>query len=276
MFLYFYVFILCLSRRNSRDNLGLLDVVGIEVALEVEVREVVRIGEAEELLERRIRLDVVLVLEVLLLHVVVDLTRHVGAGDEGALGLAKEHAELISDLRGDLEDRGTAGLGALLALSLDAAAALARILDLAVDTLLQLLDLSDHCGDNLTETREATENDLEIVIEAGGRRLSGDLSGSSYDRRSNNRGSHRDRGSLSLGRLLGNLLLSDRCSGCRRRNGRGDNRYRRRSNLLLGNTLSSGRGRAHRYTSTGGRIHLKQTHYRNSRIQTAQFLFSFY
>ena len=218
-----------------------------------------------------------LVLEVLLLHVVVDLASHVGAGDEGALGLAKEHAELISDLGGDLEDRGTAGLGALLALSLDAAATLARILDLAVDTLLQLLDLSDHGGDNLAETREATENDLEVVIEAGGRRLSSDLSGSSHDRRSNNRGSHHDRGSLSLGRLgLGNLLFSDRCNRCRSRNGRRGNSYRRRSNLLLGNTLSSGRGRAHRYTSTGGRIHLKQTHYRNSRIQTAQFLFSFY
>lgn len=252
--------------------------MGVEVALEVEVREVVRIGEAEELLERGIRLDVVLVLEVLLLHVVIDLAGHVGAGDEGALGLAEEHAELISDLRGDLEDRGTAGLGALLALSLDAAATLARILDLAVDTLLQLLDLSDHGGDNLAETREAPENDLEIIIEAGGRRLGSDLSGSSHDRRGySGGGSHHDRGSLSLGRLgLGNLLFSDRCNRCRSRNGRRDNRYRRRSNLLLGNTLSSGRGRAHRYTSTGGRIHLKQTHYRNFRIQTAQFLFSFY
>jgi len=250
--------------------------VGVEVALEVEVREVVRIREAEELLERGIRLDVVLVLEVLLLHVVVDLTRHVGAGDEGALRLAEEHAKLISDLRGDLEDRRTTGLGALLALRLDAAAALASILDLAVDTLLQLLDLSDHGGDNLAEPREATENDLEVVIEAGGRRLSGNLRGGSRsdDRRSRNRRNRRS--NLSLCYLLGNLLLSDRRSGCRRRNGRGDNRYRRRSNLLLGNTLSSGRGRAHRYTSTGGRIHLKQTHYRISRIQTAQFLFSFF
>ena len=64
-----------LSRRYN--NLRLLDVVGVEVALEVEVREVVRIREAEQLLERGIRLDVVLVLQVLLLHVVVDLTRDV-------------------------------------------------------------------------------------------------------------------------------------------------------------------------------------------------------
>ena len=72
---YVLVFAYYLSRRYN--NLGLLDVVGVEVALEVEVREVVRIREAEQLLERGIRLDVVLVLQVLLLHVVVDLTRDV-------------------------------------------------------------------------------------------------------------------------------------------------------------------------------------------------------
>jgi len=250
--------------------------VGVKVALEVEVREVVSIREAEQLLERGIRLDVVLVLQVLLLHVVVDLTRHVGAGDQRALRLAEEDAELLSDLRGDLEDGRTTRLGTLLALRLDAAAALARILDLAVDALLQLLDLRDHRGDNLAETREATQNDLEVVIQARGRRLNGNLRRGSRrnNRRNNSRRSRRNRRRSS--RLLRNLLLSDRRSRRRRRNGRGGNRYRRRSNLLLGNTLSSGRGRAHRYTSTGGRIHLKQTHYRISRIQTAQFLFSLY
>ena len=248
--------------------------MGVEVALEVEVREVVRIREAEQLLERGIRLDVVLVLQVLLLHVVVDLARHVGAGDQRALRLAEEDAELIRDLRGDLEDGRTTRLGALLALRLDAAATLARILDLAVDALLQLLDLRDHRGDNLAETREATQNDLEVVVQARGRRLGGDLRDSR--RRGDNRRSddRRSRSRRSSSRLLRHLLLSSRR---RRRNGRGRSRnYRRRSgrNLLLRNTLSSGRGRAHRYTSTGGRIHLKQTHYRISRIQTAQFLFS--
>ena len=250
--------------------------MGVEVALEVEVREVVRIREAEQLLERGIRLDVVLVLQVLLLHVVVDLARHVGAGDQRALRLAEEDAELISHLRGDLEDGRTARLGALLALRLDAAATLAGILDLAVDALLQLLDLRDHRGDNLAETREATQNDLEVVIQARGRRLGGDLSGS-RNRGGDRRSSHDRRSGRGSRRLRGaHLLLGDRRS---RRNGGGRSRnYRRRSgrDLLLRNTLSSGRGRAHRYTSTGGRIHLKQTHYRISRIQTAQFLFSFY
>ena len=277
---YVFCFVLCavfyswvpltsLGRSHRR-----LDVVVVEVLLEVEVRERRAILNREELLERRIRLDVVLVLEVLLLHVVVDLAGHVGAGDQSALGLAEEDAELISDLGGDLEDGRTAGLGTLLALSLDAAAALAGILDLAVDALLKLLDLSDHGGDNLTETSEATENDLEIVIEACGRRLGSDLSGS-RNRGGDGRGSHdRRSGRGSRSDLLG-LLLSDRGSRCNR--GRGGGNYRRHSgrNFLLRNTLGSGRGRAHRYTSTGGRIHLKQTHYEISRIQTAQFLFFF-
>ena len=75
----FYVLCFSFAYYLSRcyNNLRLLDVVGVEVALEVEVREVVRIREAEQLLERGIRLDVVLVLQVLLLHVVVDLTRDV-------------------------------------------------------------------------------------------------------------------------------------------------------------------------------------------------------
>ena len=54
-----------------------LDVVDIEVLLEVEVRELVLGLEVEELEESRITLDVVLVLEVLLLHVRRDELRDV-------------------------------------------------------------------------------------------------------------------------------------------------------------------------------------------------------
>ena len=78
--------------------------MSIKVSLKVEVGEIVSISEAEELLERCIRLDVMLILQILLLHVVVDLTCDIGAGDESSLWLTKEDAELISDLGGDLED----------------------------------------------------------------------------------------------------------------------------------------------------------------------------
>jgi len=78
--------------------------VAVEVALEVEVGELLRLRHLEELAERAIRSDIMLVLEVLLLDVVVDLLRDVGAADQGALGVTEEDAELIGDLGGDLED----------------------------------------------------------------------------------------------------------------------------------------------------------------------------
>ena len=63
-----------LRRRDRRIS---LDVVDVEVLLEVEVRELVLRLEVEELEESRITLDVVLVLEVLLLHVRRDELRDV-------------------------------------------------------------------------------------------------------------------------------------------------------------------------------------------------------
>lgn len=59
------------------DGLVLLEVVDVEILLEVEVSELVRRREVEELEERRIRRDVVLVLEVLLLDIRRDELRHV-------------------------------------------------------------------------------------------------------------------------------------------------------------------------------------------------------
>ncbi len=231
--------------------------MSIEVALEVEVGEVVSIREAEELLEGGIRLDVVLVLEGVLLDVLVDLTSHIRAGDEGTLGLTEEGAELISDLGGNLED-GRTTLGALFALSLHAAAALASILDFTVDTLLELLDLSDHGGNSLTESGEATENSLHVLIKSGGRSLRG---GSGIRNRGGcNRGSgDRSRGGSGGGDLLGSLLGLSGGRG----SDNGSNRGRRGGGRgivgLLGYTLL-GRGRGAgggiHHTITGGRIHL--------------------
>jgi hypothetical protein len=62
-------------RRHRRRRL--LEVVDVEVLLEVEIRELVLGLEVEELEECRITLDVVLVLEVLLLHVRRDELRDV-------------------------------------------------------------------------------------------------------------------------------------------------------------------------------------------------------
>ncbi len=125
----------------------------VEVALEVEVGEALSVGNAEELLERSIRLDVVLVLEALLLDVGRHRLGDIGAAHLAALGLAKEDAEVIAELRGDLEDAEAGRLrnAILIELRGRATLALASILDLTGHTLLELLELGVKGGDGLAE-----------------------------------------------------------------------------------------------------------------------------
>ena len=203
-----------------------------------------------------------LVLEGVFLDILVDLAGHIGARDEGTLGLTEERAELISDLGGDRED-GRTTLGTLFTLSLYATAALASILDLTVDTLVKALDLSDHGGDRLTERGEGGEDGLEVLIESGRRgsrglgSRSGGRRGSDRDRRRSNRGGRRRSSGLLGDGLLG---LSGRSSGDR--GGRSDDRGRRGDLIgLLGNTLGlggrGGSGGGVHHIGTGGSIHLK-------------------
>ena len=102
----------------------------VEILLEVEVGELVLCREVEELEERGITLDVVLVLEILLLHVGRDELRDVGAALLGAGRATHECAESRGDVRGNLED-GDASRLALLALNrrLAAAALVGKLLD---------------------------------------------------------------------------------------------------------------------------------------------------
>jgi len=104
--------------------------VDVEILLEVEVGELVLGREVEELEKRRITLDVVLVLEVLLLHVGRDELRDVGAALLGADRAAHECAESRGDVRRNLED-GDTGRLALLTLNrrLAAAALVGELLD---------------------------------------------------------------------------------------------------------------------------------------------------
>ena len=134
-------------------SLDYLDVVLVEVALEVEVREALRVSNAKELLERGIRLDVVLVLEALLLDVGGDRLGDIGAAHLAALRLAEEDAEVIAELGGNLEDAEAGRLRntVLIELRGGAALALAGILDLTGYTLLELLELGVQGGDGLTE-----------------------------------------------------------------------------------------------------------------------------
>ena len=228
----------------------------VEVTLEVEVGQLLRLRHLQELAERAIRRDVVLVLQVLLLDVVVDLLCDVGAADQGALGVTEEHAELVRHLRGDLEDARATRLGTLLTLGTDATLTLAGILDLAVDTLVQTLDLRDHQAHRLAERREGREDALEVLIERRRRGLS-DGRGR-RNRCSDNRG-HNRRGSLLRRRLAARLLGLYRGRGRRRKHLRGsgnrdNNLLSLLRNRLLSNRLS--RGGTH-HTSSVGRIHGK-------------------
>ncbi len=173
-----------------------------------------------------------LVLEALLLHVAVDRLRDLRARHQRRRRLAKEEAELVRDLRGALEDREDTGLGLLTLNGRRAALALTGILDLTVDTLVELLDLGEHRRDRLLERVEVERDRLEVLIERGrgagrggnGRRLNG-------RRGDDNWRGNRGRRSSLLGSLLGRL-------GDRRRN----NGRRNGGNLLLRNDLLGGGG----------------------------------
>ena len=253
-----------LRLRNNGLNLRHLDVVLVEVALEVEVGQALRVRNAQQLLERGIRLDVVLVLEALLLDVGRHRLGDVGAAHLAALRLAEEDAEVIAQLRGDLEDAEAGRLRrtVLIELRRRAALALAGILDLAGNTLLELLELGVQRGDRLAEAVQGTDHATDLIAD----RLDRLLSGLGRHRRNNGRHSRNNRGSrngLRLGRrLLGNNLL-----GLNRRRGRNGNRGRHRrdlNRLLLGNTLRRNLGNSGggvHCTSTGGRIGRHFTHY---------------
>jgi hypothetical protein len=243
----------------SDNGLLGLDVVLVEVLLEVEVRQGLTLRGSEELLERRIRLDVVLVLEALLLDVGGHRLGHVGARHLRALGLAEEGAEVIRELGGDLEDGEAYRLGLAVRIhSRRAALALASILDLTVHALLELLELSVERGDDIAEAGEAGNHTLDLITN----RLLGGLDGLSgrHNRHNgSNRGRRRGR-DLSLdGRLAGNLL--DFSGRGRRNRGRGSNRGRGLSRILLRDALGGGLGgRGVHCTSSGGRIGRHFTH----------------
>ena len=237
----------------------------VEVALEVEVRQALRVRNAQELLERSIRLDVVLVLEALLLDVGRHRLRDIGAAHLAALRLAKEDAEVITQLRGDLEDAEAGRLrrAVLIKLRRRAALALAGILDLTGHTLLKLLELRVQRGDGLAEAVQGTDHATDLIANRLDRLLNSRLRS---NRHSGNNGRYsrynRRRSRLGLRRLLGNNLLGlNRRHNRRRRNG---GRRSGRLSLLLGYTLRRNlgysRGGVH-CTSTGGRIGRHFTHY---------------
>ena len=136
----------------------------LEVLLEVEDGEAVRLREAEELTERGIRLDGLLVRELVVLCILHDATRDIRAADLSARGEAEEDAEILCDLNRLGEDR--CGVGLLLAIGTDsaslAAAATLGLLLKAGNLLLHLLHLRRELIEGDTERIELDEESGEV------------------------------------------------------------------------------------------------------------------
>lgn len=240
-----------------------LQVVGVQVALQVEVRQRLALLHTQQGGELRVRHDGVLVLQVVLLHVAGDRLGHIGAGLLGAVGHAQERAQLVGQGGRDLEDGGLAGLGLLTLYGLlGLAAALVGLLLQAGHTLLQALQLAHQRAHRLAHGVRLGQHRLHIVLYGGSRTLSG-LHGrgghrSHHGRHHDGRRSH-GRGLLGGGRGGRGLLRGGRRSGGR--NGRSGSHRRGHLIGLLRHLLGllHGGGRTH-YTRCRGRIHGGNTH----------------
>ena len=150
----------------------------LEVALEVEDRHLLGLRGAEQLTKRGIRVDVLLVVELLLLDVGHDAARHIGAAHLGALGLAEEHAKVVRDLLGLGEDRLLLGKGVarLIHGRRPSAAAAAGLLELASQALLSLLHVGKHGRQrgaeviDLRDVRGKLGDKVHLLLRGGGGR----------------------------------------------------------------------------------------------------------
>jgi hypothetical protein len=204
-----------LPGKDYVTNLGGLDVVGLEEALEIEDLQLrVLLGNLEELAEVGIGVDDLLVHEALGLGVGADGGGHLAAAHESTLGLTEEDAELLANLDGLLEDALTLGLAIIG--NLGALALLTGLLELTGNTLLQLLHVGEDGGEGLAEGAHLGDEGVELGHDVdllgnlgnggsgdGGRgsNRGGSNGGGDGGRGSSNRGSDGGRGSNGL--LLG-------------------------------------------------------------------------
>jgi len=201
--------------------------VRLEVALEVEDLELILLREGEEVAERRIGLDDLLLHKRVRLGVGADTRGDLRAAELSALGDAEELAERIRDGGRLGKDRVFLGGGLrTFHRRSTAAATLLGTLELTRDLLLELLHVREDGTERRTEhvdlLDEAVElaDNVDILNDSGGG-LSSNRGRNSGDNGSrNNNGSGNDRG---------------RNGGD---NGGGDSR----SGLLGGSLLGRGRG----------------------------------
>ena len=215
----------------------------LEEALQVQDVHGVAVRHLQQLAEGRVRVDLLLGVQAVLLHVLHDATGHVGAGHLRALRLAEEHAQVVRDLLGLGEHAGLLGQGVarLVQGRGPRAAAAAGLLDLASQALLQLLHVGQHGTQGVAELVHLTHLGVELgyqvhLLLAGGG--AGHHGGSGYGYRGGHRGRARG-GGLGAGRgrrgrgRRGGLLLG------RHRGGNGGSGGLRGGSLLYGGSLGA-------------------------------------
>ena len=219
--------------------------------LEVQDRELVALGQGEELAERRIGVDRLLVHQAVALGVIHHTLGHGRAADLGVLGLAEEGAQLLRDADGLREDAVLGG-GTLDGLGLSLAAAIG-LLGEAGGQLLNGLEVGGLLGGiGLGERHQLVllgdgvgERHGDVLLDGGGR-LEGRRGGES-DRGGDRRGGDRRRHSSnrSSGGLLADLGRSSnrsdrRRGGDRRSDSSGNGGLDGLGGLLGGGGLSGG------------------------------------
>ena len=127
--------------------------MGLQVALEVEDLELILLRQRQQLAQGRIRLDDLLVHQLVGLGVAADLRRHLRAGERRALRNAEERAERIRNGRRLREDRLLLddGLTVLRRRGGATAATLGRLLELTGDLLLELLHVRQYGAQHRAE-----------------------------------------------------------------------------------------------------------------------------
>jgi len=211
--------------------------VGLQVALEIQDLQLIRLLQRQQLAQGRIGLDHLLVHQTLLARVGADARRDLAARDLRALGDAEEQAERIRDGRGAVEDGVLLGLVGIT-LGLARAAALGGLLQLLGNLLLQDLQLRVDRGDGGAQ---------RVDLLNGGRDAGGDVDLLGVGLRGVN------------GRRDGNGRRGRRRGRDRRRGRRGDRGGGRGDRGGLGLTTSglggsgSGSGRRGHFSYDGGR-----------------------
>ena len=91
----------------------------------------------------------------------------VRTANQRATGLTEERVQRIRHLLRDLEHGGALGSIVSTSLNLAVLATLARILNRALDLLLQALDLSEERRDRVTHGGEMAGQASEVIVPAG-------------------------------------------------------------------------------------------------------------